>query len=133
MTSSVGQQRYVLVVESTAENGQALARVVEAWGHAITVATTGREAILRTLNKSPDVIVIALALPDIDGCRVVKRIRAGAVGAAPVIIAYSGYADRERDALAAGCDAFVPKPNAKRLEPLLLMGRAEMRRQQEPS
>jgi CheY-like chemotaxis protein len=120
-------QRRILVVESNPDHGEAIASLLGVWGHAAVVATSGREAVVRALDDPPDAVVLDLGLPDMDGCKVAAEIRAHEVQVrgAPVIIAYSGYHHREQEALAAGCDAFVLKPNVEELETLVRCTRGE--------
>jgi CheY-like chemotaxis protein len=108
--------RRILVVEGKPDHGAALSQLLELWGHTVTIATSGRAAILRTLRTPFEVIVIDLALADMDGCTVVRAIRSDPDGDVPLIIAYSGAAHREAGALTAGCDVFVLKPELEELE-----------------
>ena len=92
------------------------------------VADNGRQGIQRATRESPDVIILDLGLDDMDGCEVVQQIRSEASGGLPVIVAYTGYHQREDEARRAGCDAFVLKPAVEELESLI-QGTREQARQ----
>jgi CheY-like chemotaxis protein len=81
----------------------------------------------QALRSAPDVIIVDIGLPDMDGCKVVQLLRADPRGQTPVVIAYSGSAHREQHALDAGCDVFVLKPEIDELEHLVKMTRIEAR------
>jgi two-component system CheB/CheR fusion protein len=119
--------RRVLVIENQPDNAESLCQLLDIWGHAGTVALGGTCGVAQALQSPPDVIIIDLGLPDMDGCEVAQLIRAETRGQASVIIAYSGSAHRESQALEAGCDAFVLKPELDELEALVKMSRIEAR------
>jgi CheY-like chemotaxis protein len=119
--------RRILVIESNADAGVALCELLDVWGHNAILAGTGRQAIREALHGSPDVVIIDLGLEDMDGCKLVQLVRAEPTGRPPVIIAYSGSAHREAQALNAGCDVFVLKPAVDELESLVCLDRAGVR------
>lgn len=122
------EPRSILVIDSSADSGEALCALLGAWGQRATSVDTGRRGLELALRDAPEIIVVDLGLPDLDGCRVVQLIRAESAGDVPAIIAYSGYHHREHEALRAGCDAFVLKPNVEELESLVGLSRADMRK-----
>ena len=126
--TSTGACRRVLVIESSADGGEALGALLEMWGHKPMVAETGRQGVQRAIRESPDVIILDIGLADMDGCKVVQLIRSEPSGNTPVIVAFSGYHLREAEARDAGCDAFVLKPAIDELE-LLVGGTRESVRQ----
>lgn len=117
--------RRILVIEGHADVGESLCAVFELLGHSAMLASGGVRGVTQALRHMPDVIVVDLGLPDLDGCKVVQLIRTDARGATPVVIAYSGYARREHEALEAGCDAFVLKPDVDQLTTVVHMTREE--------
>ena len=81
-------------------------------GYAIDIAKDGMEAVAMAAANPPDVILMDLSLPVIDGWEATKRLKADTRTASIPIIALTAHAmsgDRER-ALAAGCDEFATKP-----------------------
>jgi two-component system KDP operon response regulator KdpE len=82
---------------------------LEALGHQVRTAETGMEALAEAAIRPPDVIVLDLGLPDVDGMEVCKRIRTWS--ALPVIIlSADGSEDRKVDVLEHGADDYMTKP-----------------------
>ena len=99
----------VLVVEDDAETRRALARDLGARGYRVTEAGDGRSALERWEARRPDVVLLDLVLPDIDGLQLIRRIRRDA--ATPIVILSGRYEEREKvDALERGADDYVTKP-----------------------
>ncbi|MCK6505082.1 response regulator [Myxococcota bacterium] len=89
-----------------------LRRRLERAGYRVREAVDGRQAVDEVERACPDLVLMDLELPGMDGWEATRRIRAGAVGRRLPIIAVSAHAMR-RDldaALAAGCDACAAKP-----------------------
>lgn len=101
----------ILLVEDNEMNRDMLTRRLARAGYEIAHAADGEEAIARAAAEAPDLILMDLSLPKIDGWEATRRIRAGNHSAVPVIAltAHAMSGDRER-ALAAGCDDFDTKP-----------------------
>lgn len=102
----------VLVVEDEMMNRDMIARRLAWEGYAVSVATNGEEAIAAALELAPDLILMDLGLPRLDGWEATRQLKALAQTSTIPIIALSAYAlseDRDR-ALAAGCDEFEIKP-----------------------
>jgi CheY-like chemotaxis protein len=100
----------VLLVEDQADQGRALALVMEHRGHEVRLADSGHMALAEARSFQPDVVLLDLDLPDMDGCEVARRLRAG--GARAPLVALSGFgleSDRQRTQ-AAGCVAHLTKP-----------------------
>jgi two-component system KDP operon response regulator KdpE len=99
----------VLVVEDDEETRAALVRELIARGYRVDVASDGQTAILRWEAKRPDVILLDLGLPDLDGLQVIRRIRRDAT--TPIVILSGRFGEREKvEALEAGADDYVTKP-----------------------
>jgi CheY-like chemotaxis protein len=102
----------VLVVEDNADARRVLALLVQAWGHAVTTAGDGPEALAVSAESPPDVVLIDLGLPGLDGYEVAHRLHERTTPKCPFVIALTGYgtaADRQRSAQA-GADIHLPKP-----------------------
>ncbi len=103
--------REVLIVEDHADNREALAVFLEQLGHRVRTAADGLAGVEAILAHRPDVAIIDVGLPGIDGYEVARRVRT-ASGGAVCLIALTGYGrpeDRER-ARGAGFDLHMAKP-----------------------
>ena len=102
----------VLVVDDNPVNCKLVTYVVEAAGYEARTAGDAGAALVEIRSHRPDVILMDLQLPGIDGLELTRRLKADAETRAIAIIAVTAYAmkgDREK-ALAAGCDDYVTKP-----------------------
>ena len=99
----------VLIVEDDEEARAALVRELVARGYRVEQARTGREALERWAARRPDVVLLDLGLPDIDGLEIIRRIRRE--GGTPIVILSGRYEEREKvEALDRGADDYVTKP-----------------------
>ena len=99
----------VLVVEDDAETRAALVRELSGRGYRVEEAADGRSALLRWEVRRPDVVLLDLGLPDMDGIQVIGRIRRDAT--TPIVILSGRYDEREKvEALERGADDYVTKP-----------------------
>jgi PAS domain S-box-containing protein len=106
-----GVSRRILVVEDDEDSRQMLRRLLELSGHRVAEAEDGLSGLEQTLALRPDVVLIDVGLPELDGYQVAGRIRAAGLTDV-VLIAVTGYGqleDRLR-ADAAGFDAHITKP-----------------------
>jgi two-component system cell cycle response regulator DivK len=102
----------VLYVEDNDDNVYMLKNRLARAGFSVLVALDGTQGVAMAASEQPDLILMDLTLPDIDGEEATRRIKANAATARIPIIALTANAmasDRER-ALAAGCDDFDTKP-----------------------
>lgn len=102
----------ILMVEDNAENADMLSRRLRRRGYEVVVATDGRQGVAMAQAEHPDLILMDMSLPVIDGWEATRQIRAtDAVSRVPIIAltAHAMAGDRER-ALAAGCDDYHTKP-----------------------
>jgi len=102
----------ILVVEDNDKNMKLFRDVLLANGYRTLEATTGREAIALAAEHSPDLVLMDIQLPDIDGVEALARLRAGGRTSSVPVVALTAQAmdgDRERF-LAAGFDGYVSKP-----------------------
>jgi two-component system, OmpR family, KDP operon response regulator KdpE len=82
---------------------------LEAFGHTVITAQTGQEGLTQAAIHPPDVIVLDLGLPDLDGLEVAKRIRAWS-DVPIIVLSADGSEDRKVDALDHGADDYMTKP-----------------------
>ena len=102
----------ILYVEDNDDNIYMLRRRLERKGIEVIVAQDGEQGIAAAARERPDLILMDLSLPVIDGWEAARRLKSSPETAAIPIIALSAHAmtgDRER-ALAAGCDDYDTKP-----------------------
>jgi two-component system, cell cycle response regulator DivK len=102
----------ILVVEDNDKNMKLFRDVLAATGFRTLEATTGREAIDVASAHMPDLVLMDIQLPDLDGMQALQRLRADARTATIPVVALTAQAmqgDRERF-LAAGFDGYVSKP-----------------------
>ena len=99
----------VLVIEDEAETRAVLVRELGSRGYRVHEAADGRSALERWEASRPDVVLLDLGLPDMDGLDVIRRIRRDAL--TPIVILSGRYAEREKvEALDRGADDYVTKP-----------------------
>jgi len=104
--------RRILVVEDDADNRRIVTKVLTGEGYEVVEVATGAAAVAAVREQRPDLIIMDLALPGIDGWEASRRIKAAPDCADIPIVALTAFAMRgdEERARAAGCDAYVPKP-----------------------
>ncbi|HEX6663854.1 MAG TPA: response regulator transcription factor [Gaiellaceae bacterium] len=120
----------VLVVDDDGPIRRMLERTLAADGYEVTGAAGGGEALAAIERSTPDLVVLDVAMPDVDGLSVCRRLRARGLGL-PILLltARDAVADRVRG-LDAGADDYLVKPFAA--EELLARVRALVRRGREP-
>jgi CheY-like chemotaxis protein/signal transduction histidine kinase len=114
--------RRILLVEDDADTREALKTLLELSGHQVAVAADGGEAVAHAIANRPDVALVDIGLPEIDGNEVARRIRAQLGAGGIFLVALTGYGDEVDEALsrAAGFDAHFTKPvELARLDRLL--------------
>jgi signal transduction histidine kinase/ActR/RegA family two-component response regulator len=102
----------VLVVEDNADARATMQLLLQTWGYNVDTAADGREGLEKVLAEQPDVAIVDIGLPKIDGYEVARQVRARMDGNSPRLIALTGYGqpeDRKR-ALEAGFDHHLAKP-----------------------
>ncbi|TWI07318.1 response regulator [Aerolutibacter ruishenii] len=102
----------ILLVEDNELNRDMLSRRLLRAGHDVSMAIDGQQAVEQARAEQPDVILMDLSLPVLDGWDATRRIKADAATRGIPVIALSAHAmtgDRE-SALQAGCDDFDTKP-----------------------
>ncbi|HEY0003311.1 MAG TPA: response regulator [Pyrinomonadaceae bacterium] len=122
MTGEARAQQTVLVVEDFEDNRFMMRRLLEMSGYHVLEAINGEEAIEIARRNLPDLILMDLSLPLLDGLAATRRIRQQAELRQVPIVAVSAHdtADFHAEALAAGCNDYVTKPiDFDQLEKLL--------------
>jgi len=119
--------RHVLIVEDNADSRETLRTLLSLWGHQVDVAETGPRGVEKALATPPEVALVDIGLPDLDGYQVAEQVRARG-GDNIFLIALTGYGQQEdrRRALRAGFNAHLVKPvDPKELARLLSESRVE--------
>jgi signal transduction histidine kinase/CheY-like chemotaxis protein len=103
---------HVLVVEDNHDGRESLRDLLEIWGHKVSEAASGPEGIEKAFSARPDVALIDIGLPGLDGNEVARRIRSILGSGEISLIAMTGYGQPEdrRRALQAGFDYYLVKP-----------------------
>ncbi len=106
----------ILVVEDTEDNRQILRDLLGAAGFEIVEAEDGAAGVAAAEREKPDLILMDIQLPVMDGYEATRRIKANAALKHIPIIAVTSYAlsGDEEKARAAGCDGYVTKPFSPR-------------------
>ena len=112
MTESEKRSLTVMVFEDFEDNRFMMRRLLEMSGYQVVEAVDGREAIEVAQSSRPDLILMDLSLPRLDGLDATRRIRELDGLARVPIVAVSAHDtnDFHADALAAGCNEYVTKP-----------------------
>lgn len=102
----------ILVIEDNMDNMTLIADVLLSLNYNVIQATDGEQGVQKAITERPDLILMDLSLPRLDGWKATRQIKAHADLRQIPIIALTAHAmigDRER-ALEAGCDDYLPKP-----------------------
>jgi CheY-like chemotaxis protein len=114
----------VLVIDDNVDAADTLAALVTALGGDAQTAYDGRSGLRRASEHHPDVVLLDIGMPDMDGYETCRRLRCAPYGAHVFVVAVTGWGqphDRDR-ALAAGFDAHLTKPADPRVLEALLLG-----------
>jgi two-component system cell cycle response regulator DivK len=106
----------ILVVEDQPDNRQIVRDMLADTGYEITEAENGQEALAAISKQRPDLILMDIQLPVMDGYAATRRIKADSALKSIPVIAVTSYAlsGEEKKAREAGCDDYVPKPYSPR-------------------
>nr|WP_216618625.1 response regulator [Corallococcus carmarthensis] len=103
--------RRILLVEDNSDARQSMRDLLELWGHQVAVAQDGVQGVALALEHAPELALVDIGLPGMDGFQVARTLRAR-VGQQLRLVALSGYGDPEayQRALKAGFDVHLTKP-----------------------
>ena len=106
----------ILVVEDQPDNRQIIRDTLAGSNYQITEAEDGEQALAAVAKQRPDLILMGIQLPIMDGYEVARRIKADAAFRSIPIIAITSFAldGEEQTARSAGCDDYVPEPYSPR-------------------
>jgi signal transduction histidine kinase len=101
----------ILVVDDQAQNVRLLDAVLSSNGYAVTSASSGSEALEKVKAELPDLVLLDIQMPELDGYEVCRRLRADSRSAfLPIVMITSSDTEVRVNALEAGADDFVMKP-----------------------
>jgi two-component system, OmpR family, response regulator len=113
-----GAGLHILIVEDHPDCAESMAMLLRVYGHEVEVAPNGTAGLDKALFRMPDVVLLDLGLPGLNGYEVARRLSAIRPGRTPLLIAVTGFGqeeDRQRSA-EAGVDLHLVKP----VEPVTL-------------
>ena len=102
----------ILYIEDNPNNMQLVEKIVRSRGYTLVGAVDGESGLAAAGSEEPDLILLDINLPDIDGYEVARQLRAGEQHQETPIIAVTANAlvGDDKKALAAGCTDYLPKP-----------------------
>lgn len=102
----------VLVVDDDQHAREGLTEFLVGCGFRVAGASDGPEALRKAIRRRPDIVLLDLAIPRLDGWTVARTLKADPVFANVPVVALSGldYPDERLRAVESGCDAFISKP-----------------------
>ena len=106
------EHKRILIVDDNVDAAESLSRMLRLYEHEVVVAHDGLEALAAARQMKPDIVLLDIGLPKMDGLEVAKRIRQRSDGSCPLLVATTGFGqaeDRRRTA-AAGFDHHLTKP-----------------------
>ena len=111
-TSVHGSRKHVLIVDDNRDSARSLALLLEISGYAVDVTFDGPEALAVFEKSFPEIVLLDIGMPRMDGYEVARRIRTMARGPETLLIALTGWgqAEDKRRAQAAGFDHHLTKP-----------------------
>ena len=112
MSETRTENTTILVVEDYEDTSLAMRLALEDQGYHILEAADGEQAVEVAARERPEIILMDLNLPKLDGFDATRRIRSNPELSGAIIVAVTAYpdADHRARALAAGCNAYVTKP-----------------------
>jgi len=100
----------ILLAEDHPDSREALSTLLRAFGYDVRIATNGREAVDIALLEQPDLILMDVMMPIMDGLTATRTLRADPDFRQVPILAVTAMAGAEDHVFAAGCDAWIRKP-----------------------
>jgi CheY-like chemotaxis protein len=105
-------RRNILIADDNQDALESLALMLRMEGHEVTCASDGEEALALAGERRPEIVVLDVGMPKLDGCEVARRIRAESWGRGAILVALTGWGqdvDRRRSR-EAGFDMHLVKP-----------------------
>jgi CheY-like chemotaxis protein len=104
--------RRILVVDDSQDQADSLALLLRLRGHEVSIVNDGTKAVATAADFRPEVVLLDIGLPGMDGYEIARRIRRQGEGSSPLLIAITGYGQQEdrRRSAEAGFDHHLVKP-----------------------
>lgn len=120
----------ILIVEDNPQNMELMEILLSRWNYTLLKATDGEEALNVAVREHPDLIIMDLRLPKMNGLEVTRRLRETPAFNYTPIIAVTAYAMRgdKKRAIEAGCNAYLTKPVNTRELPRIITGMLSSRK-----
>lgn len=102
----------ILVVDDNEDSRELVIKILKGKGHKLCEAVDGEDALEKVATEQPDLILMDISLPKVDGHEVTRRLKSDERFSSIPVIALTAHAmkgDREK-ALAAGCEGYISKP-----------------------
>ena len=112
MGKSEGTPGKILVVDDNQDSRELVIKILKGKGHQLIEAVDGEDALEKVAAEQPDLILMDISLPKIDGYEVTRRLKQNKKFASIPVIALTAHAmkgDKEKS-LASGCDDYISKP-----------------------
>ncbi len=123
-----GMKAHILVVDDDPRITELLRRIFSFEGYSVAIAASGHEALNRTLERPPDLVILDIMLPGIDGLEVARRLRAAGDNVPILMLTARDAVVNRVEGLETGADDYLVKPFAP--EELLARAKALLRRSQ---
>jgi two-component system response regulator MprA len=122
--------RHILVIDDDHHITELLRRALAHAGYTVTIASNGEEGLRAVIDRPPDLIILDVMMPVIDGFEVARRLREGGTGAPILMLTAKGEVQDRVQGLRGGADDYLVKPFAldellARVEALLRRGQIE--------
>lgn len=101
---------FILVAEDNRDSRDSLKALLEAYGFDVVVAENGEEAVDRAIGFEPDLVLMDVMMPRVDGIEATRRLRGSSQFRQVPILALSAMVGSKELALDAGCDDYLTKP-----------------------
>lgn len=127
-SGGTGMKAHILVVDDDPRITELLRRIFSFEGYSVAIAASGHEALNRTLERPPDLVILDIMLPGIDGLEVARRLRAAGDNVPILMLTARDAVANRVEGLEMGADDYLVKPFAP--EELLARAKALLRRSQ---
>ncbi|MDI6890978.1 MAG: response regulator [Thermodesulfovibrionales bacterium] len=112
MEETKGDPKKILIVDDNQDSRELVVKILKSKGYQMIEATDGEEALEKAVSERPDLILMDISIPKIDGFEVTRRLKSQEEFKDLPIVALTAHAmrgDREK-ALEAGCEGYISKP-----------------------